>query len=424
MASINTFQNSQTAGEWVTDTGLDLLLSTLQAAPFFRDDFEDAFKQEFAVGAQITVPLPQQYIGQRNNMAYNPQALDRPTTTLTVNQTDTFAFEWESVEQALQMERGDERARDLYVKPAISYCRSDMDLDLCQFAAQNANMITGVLGTNATSFDATSAAAKQFLSQMNCPVGDVDLGLLLPPAVIRQVKGTSISQFNPQTDISKQNRSGTIGKSDSFEWYESNNLYKHTAGTWAGAVTVTNANQSGSSLIVTCTTNDTFKQGDKFSIANVNQVNPVTRLTTSTSAAGSMTFSVTADATGAANSATLSIYPPIIGPGSQYQNVDALPAIGAALTLWPGTASPNGKSGRLGLALYRDGFLFAGVPLIAPKPSSVEVSSVTADPDTGLSLRFVRQWDSTQSRFTNRLDTLWGRGIGLAYQCAVVLPQA
>ena len=39
----------------------------------------------------------------------------------------------------------------------------------------------------------------------------------------------------------------------------------------------------------------------------------------------------------------LNILPSIFGPGSQYQNVDALPGNGAALTLWPGTGAPNGK---------------------------------------------------------------------------------
>jgi hypothetical protein len=56
---------------------------------------------------------------------------------------------------------------------------------------------------------------------------------------------------------------------------------------------------------VTCTTGDTFKNGDKISIANVNQVNLMTRNTTSTATAGTKVFTITADATGVASAATL-----------------------------------------------------------------------------------------------------------------------
>jgi hypothetical protein len=40
-------------------------------------------------------------------------------------------------------------------------------------------------------------------------------------------------------------------------------LKSHTAGTWAGAVTLSSAVANGAtSLAVTCTTGDTFKKGD------------------------------------------------------------------------------------------------------------------------------------------------------------------
>jgi hypothetical protein len=78
---------------------------------------------------------------------------------------------------------------------------------------------------------------------------------------------------------------------------------------------------------VTCTTGDTFKKGDKFSIANVNQVNLMTRNTTTTATAGTKTFTVTADATGVVSSAaTLPIYPPIYGPARTTRTSTRCPA--------------------------------------------------------------------------------------------------
>jgi len=415
-------QSSFNKAQWVALKGLSLLTNDLHIGPYFSDEYSGDYAQKFAIGKTMTVPLSQRYTVQQNDMTYNPQAFDRPNTTITVDQTRTIPVEWESIEKALDMERGEENVERIYLKPAVAYLRQELDTFCAQFAYQNTNMTVGALGTNPTTYDATSAAAKQALEEMGCPTDGGDLGLFLPPAVIRSVKTGAIGLFNPQTDISKQFRSGNVGVSDGFDWYASNSLFSHTAGTWAGSVTVNGANQSGSSLNVTCTTNDTFLKGDKFAIANVNQVNLMTRRTTSTSATGTKVFTVTQATTGAASAATLQIYPAIYGPGSHYQNVDALPANSAALTLWPGTSSPSGKVGKVGLALYPGAFFLVGMKL--EEPEAVEICRQYQDPKTGIAFRFIRQWSNERSAMTNRFDMLFGAGVGLAEQCSVCLPCA
>jgi hypothetical protein len=72
--------------------------------------------------------------------------------------------------------------------------------------------------------------------------------------------------------------------------------------------------------------------------------------------------------TGAASAATVQFSPAIYGPGSQYQNVDALPAAGATLTMFRGTAAPtSAHSGVNGLAFTKDAFAIVGVKLEMPK---------------------------------------------------------
>jgi hypothetical protein len=412
-------QSSYNKAAWVAMKGLDLLTNAIHVAPYFSDEYSGEYAQKFAIGKSMNVPLSQRYTVQQNDMTYNPQAFDRPFTTITVDQTRTIPLEWESIEKALDMERGDERVEELYLKPAIAYLRQELDSFCAQYAYQNSNMVTGALGTNPTTFDGTSAACKQALEEMGCPTEDVDLGLVVPPAVARSVKTTNIGLFNPQSDVTKAFRTGNYGVADGFDWYSSNSLWSHTAGTWAGAVTVNGAGQSGSSLVVTCTTGDTFNKGDKFSIATVNQINLMTRRTTTTATAGTKTFSITTATTGAASAATLAIYPAIYGPGSHYQNVDALPANAAALTLWPGTASPSGKIGKVGLALYPGAFFLVGMKL--EEPEAVEICRQYQDPKTGIAIRFIRQWSNERSAMTNRFDMLFGAGVGLAEQCAVCL---
>jgi hypothetical protein len=170
---------------------------------------------------------------------------------------------------------------------------------------------------------------------------------------------------------------------------------------------VTSASQTGTSLVITAPAGATFMVGDKFSILNVNQVNPMTRRIVGPKTA--KTFTVTTALTAAGGGAdVLNILPAIYGPGSQYQNVDALPAAGAALTLWPGTTSPNGKVGTVGLGLSRFGFALVGAKLYMPK--AVEDAGQAQDPDSGISIRKVKAWDPVRSMQVNRMDSLCGFG--------------
>ena len=100
-----------------------------------------------------------------------------------------------------------------------------------------------------------------------------------------------------------------------------------------GKITVVGSGQSGTSLVLTdATATCTVGLGEQFSIDNVNAVNPMTL-----SSSGQLTpkiFSFMQPWTFTGGNDTLSFVPAIVGPGSQYQNVDALPVNGAVLTLW------------------------------------------------------------------------------------------
>jgi hypothetical protein len=216
----------------------------------------------------------------------------------------------------------------------------------------------------------------------------------------------NVTQFNPGSEIAKMWRKGLVGEAAGWEWYRSNSLYKHTVGTApTNGVVMTGASQSGNSLTVTGTNGDTIKQGDKFSIANVNAVNPRTRRAGSM---GAQTFTVLQDYTLTGGTDTINVLPPIYGPGSQYQNVDALNADSAPLTFWPGTPAPASKSGTVSIGMANQAFALAGGKFEVPK--AVERAEQTVDPDTGMSVRFVRAWDQRESKMTNRFDMCIGMG--------------
>jgi hypothetical protein len=225
--------------------------------------------------------------------------------------------------------------------------------------------------------------------------------------------------LNPQDDISKQFKEGSLGKLHGFDVYECMSLWRHTAGTIAGAFTVNtgNANNGGNQIGVNLTAGDTVNAGDVISIANVNQVNPMTRRTLSTTLKQFVVLQPLTAAGGGAAGDYLIVSPALFGPGSQYQNVDALPVNAATVTFWPGTPAPNAKSGAQGLVIHGDAFAFVGVKLEEPK--ATEMTTQTRDPETRAAVRFVRMWDPVQAKMINRWDSVFGFGQLYADSCSV-----
>lgn len=400
--------------DWVSDEGLRLLMNSLEVAPFFDTSYNNEFTKDFAVGETVRVPYPNR--GRiRTGLTYDPQAIQRRSATITVDQVFGYDFEGDDVERALNWTRPEEGLRKQIIEPAVAQIKQEIDSRCALWAYQNTSNIVGVLGTDPTSFDATSAAARQRLIEMACPPGG-DKGMIVPPAVTRSLKSAAISYFNPSSDISRQYREGSIGKADGFDWYESMSLYNHTAGTWAGAVSVNTTVASGAtSMVVNCTSGDTFKKGDVIGIGGRYRVNPMTRRTTST--ATTYTIVVAADVTASASTATITFVEPVYGPDSPYQNITVLPTASDVLTLFPGTASPNGKEGKNGLAIHPQAFALVGVKIYTPK--AVELASQQRDPNSGISFRFVKAWDPIQSKLVHRFDVVLGFGNLYPDNCSV-----
>ncbi len=396
--------------DWVCMETLRVLTNKSQVAQFFNTDYNKEFQKSFAIGDTVRVKLPQRFL-ITEGMAYQEQPIDRRYTTVSVNQPFGVHFGWDDIEAALKLERPNSEIKKEYIDPAASQLAAELDSRCSLWAKNNTNNIVGVLGTTPTA-PQTYGGARTRLNENSCPSGD--RGLIMSPTMEETIAANTLTNFNPSADISKLWKEGSLGKFQGFDTYESNQLYSHTAGTWASTVTTTGANQSGSSLLITATAGDTFNVGDVFNILLVNNANPVTRR----SVGRLKQFTVTQPLTAAGGGAdVLNFYPPIEGPGSQYQNVDALPGALAALTLFPGTASPNAKVGIQGLALTKNAFALVGVKL--ETPTSQEMASQMRDPVTGLAVRFVRSWDQPTSSMRNRLEMVVGFGNLYADNCAV-----
>lgn len=372
-----------------------------------QNKHEEEFKKEFAVGDTVRVKFPWQPT-IREGMTYAPQNIERLETTVKADQVFGIDYDLDTIDKLLNMERGEERVKKEYVAPAARYLAAECDKRAAKFAAENSPNIFGVLGTNPTTFDATTAAARQRFAELETL--EDDMVCFVPPAVTRAIKGGSdvnLARFGPVDDIKKLYRKGILGTVDGFEVDESMSLKTHTAGTWAGVVTLASAPANGaSSLSVACTTGDTFNKGDKIGLPSVYRVNRFTRETTET--VNARTVTVAENTVGVASAATIQICEKIYFEGN-YKNTSAQPASSGALTLFPGTSSPSGKVGKMGLVFGKNAF--AGICLPLPMPGKgVEQSQQFTDPDTGLSISYIVDFDTRTRQWIRRWDVLIGFG--------------
>lgn len=413
--------NNWITTDWVSMRALRLLLNKLAVSLYFNDDYNSEYQKPFSPGETIRVQYPPLW-AIRNGIGYNPQAIQQIYTTITVDQIFGVDFQWDDVEAALKLERDDKRTNDFYMRGPMKKIAQEWDLRSALFGYVYTPNLVGVLGTNPTSWQTFSAAAEQILFEQGGVDGTQDVGECaqivsagMNTALVGGMQSTYNPQFGPDSKQFKRWQSGPVA---TFDTIRSMSLRRHTNGVIAGAFTVAGADQSGSTLTVNLTAGDTILRGTKIGIANVYPTNPETNETVTTGR--TFIFSVTEDLTAVGGGAdVLQITPPIYGPNSVFQNVSALPANGATLTVTPGTSSPNSKTGIVGLALQRDAFFRVSVPLQLPK--AVEIAKQHRDDETGFSIRFTRTWDAIQSRNINRFDTMGGYGVGYNFNCSVAM---
>lgn len=394
--------------DWLCMEGIRLLTNTTEVLPTFNMDYDEQLDKEFPVGAQFRVPLPNLGKVRLDTMAYAPQPIIDRHTDITCNKIVGWDVEWDSVELALSMPRSEQRIKKKILVPAMKQIQQQWDSEAANFALLNTPNIVGILGTQPADFDAIYGAADERLTQL--AGNSTDKTMFLSPGEARSLRKSAVSYFNPTDEIAKMFKKGYIGEVTGFgQSYQSMSLFRSTSDVWQGVVEVTNTMTADSNqLVVTCTTNDTFTAGTPYNIAGVDDVNPMTLRSI-----GSLKQFVLLQSTvGAASSATLTFYPGIVGPGSPYQNVSAYPLAGADLTQYPGTVGANaGITGVNGLAIAKEAFAFVGVKLQNPKASSAEIVSQEQDPDTGLSVAFLRMFDPVSRKWINRFDSLGGFGV-------------
>lgn len=400
-----------------------LTVNKLGVTQYFNRAGERDFEKEFPVGDTVRAKYPQRY-NIREGFDYVGQNIDRKYTTITADQKFGVDLNWDTIEKALEMERTQADIEDNLLDPAASQVAQEIDSRACRHVYLNTPNVVGALGTNPTAL-LTFSQARSRIKEMGGWEGARRRITVITPAMMDAIIASSnnvLALFNPDAVVGRAFKEGVIGRYAETDWYTSMSLYRHTTGvitTQATGTTMSGASQSGNSLTLAGTSTDTLKAGDIVTIANVNAVNAMTRR----SIGGLRGFKILADAVFAASAATVSVYPSIVGPGSPYQNVDALNAAAAIVLLMPGTSmvDQTAKTGVFGFTMTSDAFGLVNIDLPMPKEGEGARGSKYTDPETGITIGLMSAIDFDRRSWKNRWDCWLGFGNFLADSCSVLI---
>jgi P22 coat protein - gene protein 5 len=384
----------------ITLEALAVLKNSLTFAANVNRQYDDRFAQVGnKIGDTLNVRKPPRYIG-RTGQAISIE--DSVESSIPVQLTTQFGVDIQFASSDLALRIDD--FSDRFIKPAMATVANKIDRDGLSMAKNAIYNQVGTPGANGTTGITTGnvllSGAK--LDNNGC-VRSTDMrSFVVSPLTQALLVDTVKSLFNPAPTIADQYKTGNIGTALGYKWSMDQNVINHTAGALGGTPLVNGASQTGNSLITngwTAAALQRLNVGDTFTLAGVFSVNPQSRQSTGIL----QDFVVTANGSSdGAGNMTISISP-AINPTGQFQNVTASPASGAALTITSGAANSTSTQN---IAYHRDAFTLACADL--PLPGGVDFASRKSDPQTGLSVRAVRQYNVSTDQFPCRLDVLYG----------------
>lgn len=375
------------------------ILSTLRQKLTFLRKINMEYDDKFAVtgakiGNSIDIRVPTHAKIRQGRIMDASNMVDK-TIPLTISDQTGIDLAWNSADMALNIDDFRKRYLDQPLADLASVIETTVLQRALPFASNYVANADGkldfseALRANKLLTDNLAPSQRYLVTNTSGTVQVVD-----------QLKGF----FNSQDRLAEQYEDGLMARAAGFDWFETTNMPAQAIGTaTASGYTVTGAGQTGSSLTVGAGTG-TLIAGQHITIAGVYAVNPATKVSTGFL----QTFVVTENFAGGAGAVKIS---PAIIPTGPEQNVTGSPAGSAAVSVL-GAAAQTGVN----LGFARDFLTFATVDL--PLPENKDASRVNLD---GLSLRMVRDYDTVNDLFLNRVDILWGSAV-LRPEWGVVIP--
>lgn len=381
----------------ITWETLAILSNTLKIWPNLYNGYSDEFgRPGEKIGQTLNVRKPQHFLGRQGSL-FQPEALNNLVTPVTINQQTGVDFQFTSAEKYLSLEAFSKQ----YLRPAAIRIANMLDFAAAQYMATytwNAVGTWGVTPTGSTAFYNYLQASEKLWENLadqeeRCMVINANQST----NIVDQLKGL----FNPQATISKQYEKGMMGRdTGGMDWYQTQNLASITSGAWSGsAIEVDGANQTGnggnngSQFLTIKGLTGTLVPGQVFTIAGDYMVNSANYQGTSILQQYVVQQFI---------SSTSIQIAPARTPTGQYQNISSTVADSAAITFADTASTPSTQS----LCFQKDAYTVVSVP--GDVPGGTDMAYQETDPETGVTLRFVRDFDPVHDIWVCRFDVYWG----------------
>lgn len=352
-------------------------------------------------GEQIDFTIPPKYeVNDTLDISSAIQDIEHTTIPLKLDTLANVPVQLSMQELLLDFDENNQTSQDI-IKPAsdsiVEYMETTLMAAAYKKAKHNFNIATP--GTDITAVsDITTAGAK--LSNYGAP--KAGRKFVINPDSMGSFVNANTGLFAPQTAIGKQYLEGEVTRAIKFDWMESECNPQHTVGAHGGTPLVNGATQSGTSLVTDGWSASTLvlKAGDVFTVANVKDVATKagsTNVTLSSSYQYTAAADVTSDGSG---NATITLNESVSATAGKLQNVDALPADNAAITVI-GTAS---TAYRQNLVYVPKAIAFATGSLAIPSKAEFAGKGTYG----GITVTIVRDYDIKTAQFITRMDCLAG----------------
>lgn len=371
-----------------------VLHNKLQFVSKIKRGYDDRYARTGAkIGDTLNIRLPNQYRVQRTEAVTFDDITDE-SVALKVNQFFNVGVGLGAAEMALSLNDWSEQV----AKPSAAKLAAEIEKSVIAGCMAEVFNQVGTPGTTPATV-ASILGVKGRMTQFLAPLDSKRSLIIDTDANIALVGGEMKGLFQSSERIAEQYERGAMGTALGFDFYESNLTAKITNGNKVASVTVSGANQSGSSLVVGgVAASDTFKAGQIFTIANVKAINPETK----TAYTFDQTFVITEDVTASTTTVTLKISPAIqftASGNNSRDTVNSLPANSAALTF----AGAANASYNVNIGFHEEAFTFATVDM---EPLwGLENASATRE---GIRMRIVKGADITNNKNLCRVDVLAG----------------
>jgi len=409
----NVLQQVQT----YNDSNLAFLLNSYAFIGTANMKFKDFDRMEKNLGDTVTMDLPPRFT-TNNSLVASFQDAEQRVLSLTVGQAASTAYQFSAQEFIFNVRD----YMDKFGKAAMAEIGAKVEADVAQVARTNTFRF---YGDGVTQMSSYSQLAQALALHRNFGAAKDNCKAYLDDLTVPRVVNSGLNQFA----LDRNNReamSWEIGAFNGCEWYQSNLLPVHTAGTEGQQATtltvvsvVKNADDAVTQIVFSGTNApndpDSIKQYDKmqFSDGVAGQTNLRYRTFIGHEVSQSpVQFRATADAASTAGSqVTVDIYPALKASAGKNQNINAEILPGMQVTVLPS---------------HRCGLVMSGNPLFMAMPRLPEEvpfpTAISQDADSGAAIRTYYGSLFGQNQRGMVHDCIWGKTMADEYTMMIALP--